>query len=72
MGEWRRESTFDGTTRMPWLEMLKPLPLKLDCYYYIKFDENNLPDAYTTFIDGSCQTGGNQSWCDSLPGQDIL
>lgn len=60
-GDELGEGEESGPTRMPWLSALKHLPLKLDCYYYIKYDEDALPDAYTTFLTAAARLVGTSS-----------
>jgi hypothetical protein len=50
--------TFDDITGMPWLEMLKPLPRKQNCYYYVKFDEDNLPNSYNILLTAAARAVG--------------
>lgn len=49
----------DDITGMPWLKMLKPLPRMQNCYYYIKFDENNLPNSYTILLTAAARLVGS-------------
>ena len=51
------------------VEAFAPMPC---CYYYIKFDEDNLPDFYTILLTAAARLVGSGPDVITLSGQDIL